>query len=767
MLRMLIAATLLAGLAFAEDERFSLNDYKERVDATIAACSADPNGSECRVNQMSVLPSTVEALSMIGYNGSYDKHAALLRDFASYPVPQVATAAIYALARLGARHEDLPVIREALLSDVPALRRAALGALKGLADPQAQVLFARGAPNPDYMPSGSSYVHNPLPFDPATVGVTWPKEPRYLFFRDRRSSGTYTFTTSQDVASTVALFETQAGAKAMGLGDITARFGGDHADLLREWQAQNETEGAIQAIVLKDQATPTRDAPVLIALVFEDYALGKTGFALLRLPGAPFPAPPTPPVAKPELTAPDDGKEWFSAGVFTPKAEAAADDVDAWREVVFEATPEAAQDYLAKFPAGAYRAEAEAMTTAPVLDASADVYAETQPIAIAWRNMPADREIAIRLDANTDGQPSFFDTRASETPIIDKAAGDATLTSSYPLDPGVYSVRAVDRDGVVVAETQVRIALAEATLTLTATSFAPGAPIEIIYADMAGDKRDFISIAKAGATDNDYGSPWLYTNGTATGSLTLQAPSTPGEYEVRAYYREERKVRARVKITVGGAAAPAATPAPANPEAPPAPTAATGPAALTLTATSFPTNAVIEIKFANFSGSPNDYISLAKPGSANTEYIVYQRTGGSVAGTLTLKAPAEPGAYELRAFFNEDESVVRATVPITVTAPEGVPLATLALEKQVYAPGETIGITFDNMSGSNVDYVAVAEVGARYSSYVSYVYTKGAKSGRAELKAPTKPGAYEIRAFYNEDESILRASVPLTVANPP
>ena len=71
------------------------------------------------------------------------------------------------------------------------------------------------------------------------------------------------------------------------------------------------------------------------------------------------------------------------------------------------------------------------------------------------------------------------------------------------------------------------------------------------------------------------------------------------------------------------------------------------------------------------------------------------------------------------------------------------------------------------MGGAQSDYVCVSPKGARYSQYVSYVYTKGAKEGRAELKAPDAPGAYEIRAFFNEDESVLRGVAPVEVKAAP
>ena len=67
------------------------------------------------------------------------------------------------------------------------------------------------------------------------------------------------------------------------------------------------------------------------------------------------------------------------------------------------------------------------------------------------------------------------------------------------------------------------------------------------------------------------------------------------------------------------------------------------------------------------------------------------------------------------------------------------------------------------MFGDRLDYVATVAAGAPLTSFWEYKYTDGAQSGTASLLAPTAPGAYELRAFFKEDESILRGSVAFTV----
>jgi len=140
-----------------------------------------------------------------------------------------------------------------------------------------------------------------------------------------------------------------------------------------------------------------------------------------------------------------------------------------------------------------------------------------------------------------------------------------------------------------------------------------------------------------------------------------------------------------------------------------------------------------------------------------------------------LFAPAAPGAYEVRAFYREDETILRGSVPFTVageatavvpagpSTPSPDARATLTIDKMVYAPGETITIGFSGMFGAHDDYVCTAPAGSTNWTYLSYKYTQGVREGALTLVAPTAPGDYEIRAFYREDESILRGSVPFTV----
>lgn len=193
--------------------------------------------------------------------------------------------------------------------------------------------------------------------------------------------------------------------------------------------------------------------------------------------------------------------------------------------------------------------------------------------------------------------------------------------------------------------------------------------------------------------------------------------------------------------------------------------------------TEFAPGETITVRFSGMSGDDQDYVSTAPAGAPNATYATYAYTGGLRDGSVTLLAPTTPGAYELRAFFREDESVLRASLPFTVagTAAPQAPVvakvgdpdpearAALSLDKTSYASGEAITVTFSGMFGDRFDYVTTATAGTPLTAYMNYRYTDGATDGTASLIAPSSPGNYEVRAFFKEDETILRGSVAFTV----
>lgn len=70
------------------------------------------------------------------------------------------------------------------------------------------------------------------------------------------------------------------------------------------------------------------------------------------------------------------------------------------------------------------------------------------------------------------------------------------------------------------------------TLTLSVETVSPGAEMSVSWTAPKGGKLDWIGIFPVGARNCDYGDYW-YTDNQTSGTLTIKAPSKPGQYEFR------------------------------------------------------------------------------------------------------------------------------------------------------------------------------------------------------------------------------------------
>ena len=166
-------------------------------------------------------------------------------------------------------------------------------------------------------------------------------------------------------------------------------------------------------------------------------------------------------------------------------------------------------------------------------------------------------------------------------------------------------------------------------------------------------------------------------------------------------------------------------------------------------------SAKIEAKEAVLAGSdiqitwigPNnqsDYITIVPKGTDEKTYFNYTYT--SYGSPLKLKAPDIPGDYEIRYVLNQSKEVLARTA-INVTK----------VSAQVNAPATVnAGANFKvNWQGPNYqsDYITIVPADAKDSEYLSYSYTS--KGSPATLKAPVKPGKYEIRYILNQSRTAL------------
>jgi hypothetical protein len=98
-------------------------------------------------------------------------------------------------------------------------------------------------------------------------------------------------------------------------------------------------------------------------------------------------------------------------------------------------------------------------------------------------------------------------------------------------------------------------------VSTTKTSVAPGEQLTVNWAAPEGSStKDWISVFEVSASNNQYGD-WKYTNGATSGAMTLTAPSTAGDYELRYLLNDGYESTARsAKITVTATPVPTAAP---------------------------------------------------------------------------------------------------------------------------------------------------------------------------------------------------------------
>jgi Ca-activated chloride channel family protein len=277
-----------------------------------------------------------------------------------------------------------------------------------------------------------------------------------------------------------------------------------------------------------------------------------------------------------------------------------------------------------------------------------------------------------------------------------------------------------DSDGSGGAETQT-VEQNGVRLELPAQLTA-GSPFEVTW-EGPDESDDYISIAETGTDDDDYAN-FTYTRKGSP--LTVRAPDTPGDYEVRYVTGKNDKVLARAQLPVEDATANLTAPAEIGAGSP------------------------IEVSWTG-PNNPDDYISVAEQGTDDDDYInfTYTRKGS----TLTVRAPDTPGAYELRyAMGQSDRVIARNDLKVTsVSASFDVPDTLM-----VNTPVEINWSGPDNPD----DYVSIAEKGTPDGDYVNFTYTR--KGNPLTLQTPERPGRYELRYVMGQNDRVV-ARKPTTV----
>ncbi|TYB83350.1 VWA domain-containing protein [Maritimibacter fusiformis] len=307
-----------------------------------------------------------------------------------------------------------------------------------------------------------------------------------------------------------------------------------------------------------------------------------------------------------------------------------------------------------------------------------------------------------------------------------RVGGDTEGKLTAPAEPGLYELRYILNEGgktlatamIEVVETQV-----EVTGPATATT---GAAVAVSWSDPV-NPRDMVGIVAMGADEGTRGS-YLRVGGDTEGKLT--APAEPGLYELRYILNEGGKTLATATIEVVTAEI-----------------GISGPGTVRA-------GTDVDISWSS-TVNPRDMVGIVAMGADEGTRGSYLRIGDKTDGRL--KAPTEPGLYEIRYILNEGGKTL-ASASLEVVA-EDAPLDTGAgLSAPATAqPGETITVTWTGGSDSDDQRISLARKDQAVFGWIA-VFPIGDETSM-NVAMPEQPGLYEIRFLDVSNQDVLGRAV--------
>mgnify|MGYP001805980604 FL=1 len=305
-------------------------------------------------------------------------------------------------------------------------------------------------------------------------------------------------------------------------------------------------------------------------------------------------------------------------------------------------------------------------------------------------------------------------------------AEDGQVQIDTPAAAGAYELRYVSplRKDAVLAQRPLIITEVEGAIDGPAEASA-GTRISV-RARGPVDARHWIGFAPAGSGP---GSFLDYQRPTgAQSEVELQVPAEPGDYELRYVLNESERVLASRPIKVLAASVYVRGPAETS------------------------AGSVIEVE-ADGPIDESHWIGFAPAGSEAGSYRDYTRP---VEGQTrySLRAPGEPGDYELRYVLNGSEAVA-ARQPIRV----------LAAQVRLEAPAESmvgmlVPVTVEGPAGGGA-WVGFAPVGADDSAWDGEYSGFETSPMSVQLTAPQAPGSYELRLVSGDGKVLARRPITL------
>jgi len=249
-----------------------------------------------------------------------------------------------------------------------------------------------------------------------------------------------------------------------------------------------------------------------------------------------------------------------------------------------------------------------------------------------------------------------------------------------------------------------------------------GKPLEISWTG-PGHLGDHITVSATDADQTDY--TVCMPVSEESGTLNTIAPPTIGEYGI-AYRSAHGSVLAQRPLEVFEVLATLDGPETASPAS------------------------TLSIEWTGPDAN-QDFLSLARTGASDDDYLSWTPTASG--NPAQLRAPLEPGSFEVRYVRSEDGAVLaRSSLeivenPVELHAPESV------------VAGTRFDVEWTGTVRSG-DFLAVAEAGSPARDSLDFSFASDGSP--SNLAAPFKPGDYEVRYVSGSGLEVL-AAVPLTV----
>jgi serine protease len=231
-------------------------------------------------------------------------------------------------------------------------------------------------------------------------------------------------------------------------------------------------------------------------------------------------------------------------------------------------------------------------------------------------------------------------------------ATSGTVTLTAPAAAGSYELRLFTNNTFNRVATSGAVTVTSGsgssyTLTASPSTVTAGGQVTVGWTAPGGrPPTDWVALYRVGDPNTAY-VWWQYTNGAASGSVTITTPGVAGQYEFR-YLQQDGFT------DVAQSNAVTLTPAGAG--------SYTVEAPITVNA-----GGQLTVAWTAPGGRPStDWVALYRVGAPNTAYTWWQYTTGAAAGTLTISAPGETGQYQFRYLQQDGFTDVARSNAVTV-----------------------------------------------------------------------------------------------------